>query len=515
MKNTFKIAVFSAIVTLAMACNKEDIQNPVKTDSETIEVSIDGLIDSYTPQDETKSEIQTVARVLWSNGDKVHVFDGTRHIGILTADITGTDGLYAKLSGTIQAPSGSVITFVHSPLLPTDSAPELSGGKICLDLSQQDGSTVPFIVYGTLPSPNSTAISDEVVKFALATSIYKVNCTGLPEEGDIIRAHVSDVNTVCALTLSANSEPTVRGEKMGRITRSGDGAFQAKDERAYISFAVVKSESGDRQVSIRKTTGLYYSSFDNKSFDAAKSYNTIVILKPVYPKGTTQGTFTFGDKKYCFAKGNLWYGKKDGASEATYNFEDSQLDYSTTWNPDHISHFYWSKSAEASRAETKPDQPARGDLLFTEYADFTADGRAGIWHAPSLDDWYEFLWYPKFSHGLARVTDSNGNVHNGVMLLPDDFTNPLDKSFRTSGINEYSLEEFAKMEYEGVVFLPDAGWRRDKDISEINESGIYYPSTMNGLDKYFFACVDNELDLRPNSDFVTMSAASLRLMMEF
>lgn len=516
MKKHFRIVFIAALASFMMACSKEDPKGPAENYGETIEVSIDAFIEGYTPQDETKSEVQTVARVLWSNGDKVHVYNGIEHLGILTADITGTDGLYAKLRGSIKVPTEQcLLTLVHSPLLPTDSAPTLDGDKLCIDLSLQEGSKVPFLVYGTIPSRSVASITSGSVKFSLATSVYKVNCTGLPESGEIIRAQINNVNTVCALTLIENSDPVVSGEEPGKITRSGNGSIQARDERAYINFALVKTGNADRQVSIRKTTGLYYSMFDNLSFGVAKAYNIVVSMKPFYPDDAIPGTFTFGDKHYVFAKGNLWYGTKDGAAEATYNFEDSQLDYSTTWNPNHISHFYWSKSAEEARAYAAPVKPNNGDVLFTESADFIANGQGDLWHAPSLDDWYEFFVHSKFPYGRARVTDTNGKVHNGVMLIPDDFTNPLDKSFNTSGINEYSAEEFAKMEYEGVVFLPNAGWRRDSAINEIDASGIYYPSTMDGTNMYYFSyLLEDDILLSGNSNFMTISAAALRLVTE-
>lgn len=474
MKKILRTAACAAMAVLSIACAKTEQEHA----KGTINVSIDGIIDDYTPQ--TKSEVQTVARVVWSNGDKVHVFDGARYVGVLTADVTETEGLYAKLSGTIETPSGSLLTLVHSPQLPADSAPSLDGSKLFLDLSNQDGSNVPFLVYGTMPAPSSESISGEVVRFSLATSVYKVNCAGLPQSGDIIRAQLDNVNTVCTLTLSSNSEPVVGGEKPGKVTRSGNGSFQAKDERAFMSFAVVKTDGVDRKLSIRKTVGVYSASFDNKSFDAAKAYNTIVVVKNAYPDGAVPGIFTIKNmetgksKRCCFAKGNLWYGKKDGASEATFNFEDSQLDYPAAWNANHVSHFYWSKSADVARAEAYSDpQISADDVLFTNNADFVANGQKGIWHILEYLDWYDIA----FKFKPAVITDGKGSEHHGFIMLPDEFFNPFP------GKDKFTLEEFSKMEAEGAVFLPNAGSRTGSELSDQGTVGAYYSSTLSGEPK--------------------------------
>lgn len=465
MKKIFRAAACAAMAMLSIACAKTEQENPGENADGTIKVSIDGIIGDYAPQDGTKSEVQTVARVVWSNGDVVHVFDGARYVGYLTADVTETEGLYAKLSGTIQTPSGSLLTLVHSPQLPTATAPSLDGNKLFLDLSNQAGSEVPFLVYGTMPSPASASISSEVVRFSLATSVYKVSCTGLPESGDIIRAQIDNVNTVCTLTLSGNSEPVVGGEKPGKITRSGKGSFQAKDERAFLNFAVVKTEGRDRKLSIRKTVGVYSASFDNKSFDAAKSYNTIAVVKNAYPDGAVPGIFSIDGKRYCFAKGNLWYGKKDGASEATFNFEDSQLDYPSAWDANHVSHFYWSRSAEVARAATYSDpQVSADDALFTENPDFMANGQKGMWHTLAQMDWLNISWSLQGGSSkyiLAVITDSKGSAHRGIIILPDEFFNPLDRQLGQT----YTLEEFLKIQAEGAVFLPNAGLRTGSALS--------------------------------------------------
>lgn len=51
-------------------------------------------------------------------------------------------------------------------------------GKISFDLSEQDGGEIPFVVYATVPF-EGTDISGTAVPFKFATSVMKVNVTGL------------------------------------------------------------------------------------------------------------------------------------------------------------------------------------------------------------------------------------------------------------------------------------------------------------------------------------------------
>lgn len=97
MNRIIKAALMIAATTLMVACAKEN-NVPVIENQGTIEISIDGVMGGYASQDVTKSEIQTVARLMWSEGDKVYAYDGTTYLGELTASIADTDGTVAKLS---------------------------------------------------------------------------------------------------------------------------------------------------------------------------------------------------------------------------------------------------------------------------------------------------------------------------------------------------------------------------------------------------------------------------------
>ena len=277
MKEILKTALTVAVVTLAVACAKE---KPVVTETpEKITVSIDGIMGAYSESAGTKSEIETVARLKWNNGDKVYAYDGTAYLGELTASVEETDRTYAKLSGSIDEPSGEKpITLVHSPLFAEQ--PEIAGGKISLDFSNQASAKVPFLVYSVLPAGTTAEQlgNNYVAKFTIATAIYKCNVAGMTEAGAVSKLCVSNTNTVCNLQLSDSEDPVVTGSVPGVISRT-DG-FTAADQRAIATVALVQSpEATERKIEVYKGTNVYNANFSTREIAPAKSYNAVFAME--------------------------------------------------------------------------------------------------------------------------------------------------------------------------------------------------------------------------------------------
>lgn len=277
MKKILKTALTVAVATLAVACAKE---KPIVTETpEKITVSIDGIMGAYSESAGTKSEIETVARLKWNNGDKVYAYDGTDYLGELTASVEETDRTYAKLSGSINEPSGDKpITLVHSPLF--SSQPEIAGGKISLDFSNQASAKVPFLVYSVLPASTTAEQlgNNYVAKFTIATAIYKCNVAGMTEAGAVSKLCVSNTNTVCNLQLSDSEDPVVTGSVPGVISRT-DG-FTAADQRAIATVALVQSpEATERKIEVYKGTNVYNANFSTREIAPAKSYNAVFAME--------------------------------------------------------------------------------------------------------------------------------------------------------------------------------------------------------------------------------------------
>ncbi|MCQ2065437.1 MAG: DUF1566 domain-containing protein [Bacteroidaceae bacterium] len=291
MKRFFRIALTALFAVTAFACtNSDEGLQPVTLKMENVpfEVSLTGVIDGYDPQETTRTQAQTVVRIMWNGGESVYVYDGLEYLGCLTASVAETDGTYARLSGTLcHAPSGTKpITLVQSPGF--TQAPAVTDGSISLDLSHQDGTDVPFLIYGQLPAGNVAEINNAVVKFSLATSVFKCNCTGLTEAGLISQAEISDVNTVCELFLSDTDAPQAVGSAPGSIVRTA--GFSGSDQRAIFSVAVAKTDAaGSRVIEVTRNGTAYRSDFVRSAFGVAKSYNSVFALEKVVDT-VTRGT---------------------------------------------------------------------------------------------------------------------------------------------------------------------------------------------------------------------------------
>ena len=193
MKRIFGILTAVALTASMVACNKEKIDDNGKTGiGGRISVSVSGLLGEYTP--ETKSELVNTVRVAWKDDDVVFVYDGTKNLGELTARIEDEEGRYAKLTGTINQPSGTTLYLLHGSSLST--APAIEGGKVSVSLAEQSTDTAPFVVYSTLDcTDGQTSIKDLTVPFHFGTSVVRVSCSGLEPKTNVSRAEISDVNT--------------------------------------------------------------------------------------------------------------------------------------------------------------------------------------------------------------------------------------------------------------------------------------------------------------------------------
>ncbi len=296
MNKTIRTILSAAVfIALAVSChNGIDGTEPVDKAGKSIEISINGLMGEYTQADDTKASLVNNIRVSWEGGETVYVFDGTECLGSLKASISGDDR-YALLSTdathTVATPAEGTtkLTLVYSPLLNENEAPEVINGNLSIPLSVQNGGKAPFVAYATLDYKGVNSITDQVVAFKFATSVIRVNCTGLSPNTAISSATLSDVNTVCKLTLSGTAAPTVSGDVNGTITRTGDAYFPAEkvnsEGEAVFQIAVPVLSAGTRELALLQETGKYEdNNFSQNALAAATSVNTVCQL--VIWKGT-------------------------------------------------------------------------------------------------------------------------------------------------------------------------------------------------------------------------------------
>ena len=203
-------------------------------------------------------------------------------------------------------------------------------------------------------------------------------------------------------------------------------------------------------------------------------------------------------KKVRFSSGNLRY----QASTSTWSFAENQYDIVGSDN-ENISSTYsgwidlfgWGTGQNPTNASSKnSDYP-------TSFKDWGANpilnggDESNQWRTLSLDEWKYLI----DSRANASSKRGKGKVNGieGCIFLPDDWTLPSGVSFTSIDYswsdNQYSVAEWEKMEKNGAIFLPNAGFRYYSSYGEMyignvnNSYGHYWtsnPSDTSGKAHY-------------------------------
>ena len=212
-----------------------------------------------------------------------------------------------------------------------------------------------------------------------------------------------------------------------------------------------------------------------------------IPILSIPPVGALQGKFTVNDKgkQVYFSKGNLYF---DGSK---FKFEANQNDISSTWNPEHVSHFFWNTAANMSKSYevnyTAENSRSRSDIFFTNKETTTANPDFTVnvgeieqegWRTLSTEEW-DYL-FSKHSNKWVTV---NGVV--GYVIAPDSFTGTLQEKYE----NDAELANAGNL-----VFLPAAGRREVSNVYPVGNDGHngYYWSSSAAYDSrawsvYFYS----------------------------
>lgn len=213
-------------------------------------------------------------------------------------------------------------------------------------------------------------------------------------------------------------------------------------------------------------------------------------------------------KQVQFSRGNLQY----QASSGTWRFASTQwlcrgLDnqYISSSTDRWIDLFGWATSGGASGAVA--NQPYSTDADDSHYivggniengiigsnaggdwgrANHIQDyeSRSGYWRVLTAAEWQYLLGDDGVRANRWGLATINGVFH-GVVLIPDQWTPPMDTCFTSRAhhgynTNKYSYREWMLMQESGAVFLPTGGVRNGQEVSYVNVDGYYWSSTADG-----------------------------------
>lgn len=491
-----------AIALTAISCQKSiDDERPVtppeKGDGH-IEIRIGAALGDYTPVGATKAELINTVRASWNGGETVYVFDGTQCLGSLKTTIEGEEKGYAILSTddthTVDKPADgtSVLTLVYSPAL--KGKPEITDGALTISLANQDGSETPFVTYATLDydGSESIVIENTILPFKFATSVVQFNCTcdNLTTGKPFRAAVLSNVNTVCKLTFSADKAPAVSGTKIGQIFKKGDDNIIVDDNGSVvfqIDIPILEASSYARNLIINQ----YYSpnkqrvtasnNFPKQELNAGNAFIMACQMRGTPPSGADTGLFTVDKdgKQVFFSQNNLYYQQSNKSWHVT-----------SGWGP------WVTREANGDVGENYKNindfqmlfgwgdiTPLRTDTNDENY-NWPTDGsdpwgskidNKGTWRTLSIDEWNCLIGWDnpiregKYKEDVQITTDKNGTV-TGLVIAPDDFPEEI-KSYYTETEWWNNVREY------GLVFLPLGGSRYGKEVDDVGSAGYYWSST--------------------------------------
>lgn len=206
---------------------------------------------------------------------------------------------------------------------------------------------------------------------------------------------------------------------------------------------------------------------------------------PTIENGALPGKFSVSaSTKVQFSQGNLQY----QTSTHTWRFAAHQYDVIGDDNANisasysgWIDLFGWGTGNNPTLLSTD----------YNDYATFTDWGvnaisnggnKANQWRTLTNAEWY-YLFYTRTNAENLCGQATIAGVH-GFVFLPDNWTTP--NSLTWQGMpnnwttNQYSVNDWSKMEAAGAVFLTAAGYRYGTEVHYVGSLGIYWSSTPGG-----------------------------------
>lgn len=177
-----------------------------------------------------------------------------------------------------------------------------------------------------------------------------------------------------------------------------------------------------------------------------------------------------------FTKGNLYW------NGSAFKFETSQEGRVSTRNSGHISHFFWSKTAEGAYASSLTETKAKTDVFFADYSKkITVEGESDLF-VLSQTQWNYLI----NNRDGSRFAKARVNKTPGMILFPDNYQGTtsgtgiatVNKATASIPSNSIDSNTWAVMQSSGVVFLPCTSLYKDNAVdSNYYDTHLYYWSS--------------------------------------
>ena len=457
MKKNIIIAAISvaSVILLAASCQKQE-EPEIKDEGKTFTAVID--------QELTKTTITSEYKVNWDEGDQIDINAGTTYSATPnTSDATKAN--FTKVSGS--DPDGEYgYTAVYPASLFKNSGYELP--------------TTQTYATGKFNAPMCAMSDTESLEFK---NFCGVLCFALKGTDKVRSIAVTANEQLCGpFEFMDATAICFTGENEGYTVTldCGTEGIQLNETTAtnfYIYLPPCTYTAG-MKMTVTDTDGVKFEKTTTKTVTIERStiytFNWTPSFGPVLPEGALPGIFSVSEtKKVHFSRGNLYY---DGSA---FKFEDNQYDFQSSWNANHVNHFYWVNSVEEAVKEGYDEETpvcSKDDIFFTNgtaesvKSDFIVNGVTGKYRTLTKEEWQYLINERKMTNENASYTlNITYGEKVGLVIYPDDFNG----STLTPGF-EYTEDTFPS----DCVFLPLAGYRDNNGFASADVFGEYWSSSI-------------------------------------
>ena len=469
---------------------------------------------------------------VWTNGATEYLYvGGSEHtgcLGVLSGTGTGTGSMTFSGDLTVTPDEGETLHFFYL-------GKGRTGNPISsLDFSSQDGTlenvTNFHIAIGDGSYSSSTVSYATTLDMKMAIAYFDVSgFVNSSSVAETVYLHGEDVYSTANIDYQNGA---IVGDKKGLIDM---GTANAGKYIALIPSVSTETwlrfDSGSKKGDMKFLRGIQEAKY------YAHSGEALNVTANNITEGSLTGVFSVSaTDKVRFSKGNLCY--YCSTTNPEWKFADNQYDH-IYYNADDygvntekwIDNFGWGTSGYNHRTlYFQPWSNAGSWDVYTAYNDqnkslYNGDGTADWgynaisnggnaenngWRALTGDEW-QYLMFTRSTSTVANTYNARfaraylfGTKH-GIILFPDNYThpagvNPPDYINVTSGegynSNQYSVEDWNKMEAAGCVFLPKS-YAANSHISKywssqhkdnVNAFTLYWHNT--GISQYYFVKSD-------------------------
>ena len=436
----------------------------------------------------------TYATVKFEAGDIIYVGNNGKYCGYLKHNGD-------KFTGTITPTSGDDTDYLHFYFM---------GNK------------------GGESEPTSVSITDQkdkypVISYGRSTSLYQKNATSykatLENYCSIMKFSIAGEGTDKQVTLKGmNNKVTVNfaanngaaSANPYTYAQDGFGEIMLHSESKTEKWAIVlPQDAGEARLYVDgyKTAFVDFPIIETNKYykDALKE----IVLEP----GTADDLFSVGaNTKVRFSPGNLQATGTTSSTPSggwTWSFAPDQWSYigNNTANTKikgngeldadgTVDLFSWS-TASTYYGINDSDNTADYSGAFKDWGEVANAANLGghnDWRTLTKDEWV-YVFNTRNTTSGIRYAKAQVNGVNGVILLPDNWSvgtyslnNPNSDIANYSG-NQISQSEWTdKLEANGAIFLPAAGYRRLKaKVSFVGFDGAYWSATYYNNDSGDYA----------------------------